>query len=220
MNPSFRTLPVKLSMSVLFAGLMAPTGWAGIKTEVNGERQPAYQHTAFNKIMVTALVKPQASKEWLEKEVASQMTKRGFDAVPSMDFFDAQKIYSERGVKEAYHLAGVDAVLVIDPLEVDSKKFYVPNVPFGQVGGYSKAVYVGKNARTGGYYLSKNEHAGPGEYGTFEIRLVDTSTEKLAWLATLQVEGPKKARQSDYVQTIVHAIIRKLNQDHLLVQAK
>lgn len=177
--------------------LLATSGCATIDSETTELKNPEFADRTWTKVCVAAPAGDLAARQKSEERIVTAIRDAGGEAVAWGELLFLGQDYEEEEIANRVRNAGCDAVLVFTSTDTWTEERVVPptattfsdpwfgygawgrlhpyGYPYGPYGFTSTTVQ-------GGYSLSLPR-------AIYELRLVDSASEGVAWIATTRVAG-------------------------------
>jgi len=157
-------------------------------------RNPSIRVPRLQRVLVVSITKKDASRRVYEDMIASELAKRGVNAIPGYDFLPQRDKADWSALKAAVDKASAQAVLTMQTIKVSQQTTIQPGYVTSYPGNwYPEAFptwdlygYYGSMANYGPAYISTYDIA------TMQVNLFDAATGKLLWAATLESNEPEK----------------------------
>ena len=188
------------------------TGCAFARTTINTIKNPELSQAKFKKLLVAAPFSDIGLRTQTENAFISQFNLSGINAISSIELIPPVKNYNEDELLNILEQNNIDGVLIVALREYWTSQVYIPrsSLSTGNVSSYSNFLYYQSYTQEyGGYYISKPRVK-------FEIRLFDTKSGQVAWLATSFTRGNAFAEYSTLVNSLAEEVVKKLREENLI----
>ncbi|RXG66011.1 hypothetical protein ES695_05115, partial [Candidatus Atribacteria bacterium 1244-E10-H5-B2] len=155
------------------------------KTTLTTIRNPELFQIKFGKILVVAPFSDIDLRKQTEEAFIAKFNLSGVNAISSMQRIPPVKDYSEQELLKILEQDKIDGILVAGLKDYWTSQTYVPKSSSsrGSASLYGNSLYYRSYTQEyGGYYISKPNVK-------FEIRLFDSGSGQVAWLATSLTKG-------------------------------
>jgi hypothetical protein len=201
----------KLVIAVLAVGMAACS-----HTTINEAwSKPDVASRNVNKIAVIGMTDRPMTRRILEDEFVREFRDRGVDAEQAYELGTVEEMPHPDAVKDVLGLAGYDAVLMAEPVDVTQRVDFVPGDPYWSEAYVYDPFYD--------YYYSAYWHYhDPGYYVVSEVvqietRLYDLRTGELIWSALSSTV--KDGDLDGYLKDYARAIVNRLEQNQVIATA-
>ena len=208
MRPKLR----KLRHAFLFFVVVAAFALVGCSTTqmiVSEWSSPSYASASFRRIMVGGVGEQTSIRRNFEDEFVAQLRAAGIDAVPSYRYIAEDERVDEAKLRRAAREAGADAAIIARSVNVEQKTQFGPSyypVPsFGFFGPHFGASWYGFYGAPNVYHY---------DVYTSEATLYDVKNNEIVWTGTVRTTEPENVHTA--IKTYVEAVIKALNEKHLL----
>jgi hypothetical protein len=176
-------------------------------------RNPAFEHTAFKKLLVIGVGENDGARRLFEDTFAKALAQQGTSAQASWGLLPQSTQLSEEQIRGAVEGGSFDGVLVSRLLSVDQNEEYVPpsthTVPTTHY-GYGYYGYYGAS------YTTVHE---PGYFKTnttfrLETNLYSVATADLVWSGQSETLNPESL--TDVIDSMTAAVAKKLKEEKLI----
>lgn len=179
---------------------------------INSFRDPAFEETRFQRILVVAQFVDLESRTNAECTFAARLAGDSVESMPSIRILIPTRTYKDEEFFEVLSENKIDGVLIVTLSDAYSDEAYVP--PFSETHGQatlsgSIVTYSGHTHNYGGYYVSKPRIR-------CELRLYDATTANMAWFATSFTRGNTYATFDTLINSLADTAARRLRKDGLL----
>lgn len=177
-------------------------------------RNPDVQPARLQKVLVVSITKSDATRRVYEEMLASELSRRGVQAVPSHTVINGDRA-SWKVLEGAMKQVAAQAVLTVQTIKIERETvvqpgtatypgyWYPPAYPSWDLYGY-----YGSMAHYGPAYVSTYDVA------TMQVNLFDAATGKLLWAATVESSEPE--RLTDVGEDLARAVVKQLSRQGLI----
>jgi hypothetical protein len=179
---------------------------------VESWRNPTVRAPRLQKVLVVSIAKKDSSRRVSEDILASELARRGVEAVPGYTLLPAGKS-DAKALDEAVKHAAVQAVLTLQTVRVEQETTVQPGYVTTYPGHwYPEAFpawdlygYYGSMANYGPAYISTYDVA------TMQVNLFDAASGKLLWAGTFESNEPEKviSVSKDIAREVVQALVKE-----------
>jgi hypothetical protein len=197
-----------LMVSAFF--ILSGCAWAW--TSVNSIKNPEMSQVRFRKLLVVAPFSDIGLRKQTENAFITQFNMSGIEAIASIKLFPPVKNYTEPELLNILEQNNIDGILIIALQDYWTSQVYVPRGSFsgGSASLYGNFLYYqGYTQEYGGYYISKPRVK-------FEIRLFDTKSGQVAWLATSFTKGNGFADYNTLANSLAEEVVKKLIEENII----
>jgi len=197
-------------LACLISGLffLSSCAW----TTLNSIRNPKFITKKYKKILIVAPFSDLSLRQTTEGAFNAQLGLAGVTAIPSVQVFPPLKPYSKEEIESVLRENNIDAVLVVALQNYWNSQSYIPKSSStrGSATLYGNSLsYQTYTQEYGGYYISKPRV-------TFEIRLYDTKTGEIVWLATSFTRGNAFANYNTLANSLAQAAVKRLIRENVV----
>lgn len=193
-------------------------------TNLYAVRNPLLSQVRFRKILVLAQFQDVRLRELTENTFVNKLRSSGINAIPSINIIPTVYEYNKEEFSNITKQNNIDGVLVVTLSGYWTALSYVPKTSvhygygslfgnsfnYGYGSSYSGILnYQGYTQEYGGYYVSK-------PIAKFQIRLFDSKTGQVAWLATGITRGNAYANYDTLINSLANNAVRKLIEDNVI----
>ena len=186
-------------------------------------RNPGYETTSFEKLMVIAVAQDQDARRAFETGLVAAISKQGGIAIPSIDVLPTEEGLTGEPLQAAVEAGGFDGVVITRLLSVDKDSEYTPPekyhnpqtryYPAGPALGYGYGGYYGY------YGTTYAEVHTPGYFETsttlkLETSLYSVATNELVWTGQSNTVDPESVE--DARASITTAVAERLQSEGLI----
>ncbi len=181
-------------------------------TTLNSIKNPEFRNKKFTKILIIAPFSDLGVRQSTEEAFKKQFELAGIPSVPSIELFPPIKNYSEEEIMKILRENNIEGILVVALKRYWNSKVYIPKTSStqGSANLYGNSlVFQTYTRESGGYYITKPR-------ATFEIRLYDANTGKIAWLATSFTRGNAFADSNTLLTSLAKTTVKRLLKENIL----
>ena len=182
------------------------------KTTLTTIRNPELFQIKFGKILVVAPFSDIGMRKQTEDAFIAKFNLSGMDAISSMQRIPPVKDYSEQELLKILEQDKIDGILVAGLKDYWTSQTYVPKSSSsrGSATLYGNSLYYRSYTQEyGGYYISKPNVK-------FEIRLFDSRSGQVAWLATSLTKGNAFADYNTLANSLAKKVVKMLIEENIL----
>jgi hypothetical protein len=170
-------------------------------------RNPAFEHTAFKKLLVIGVGENDGARRLFEDTFAKALAQQGTSAQASWGLLPQSTQLSEEQIRGAVEGGSFDGVLVSRLLSVDQNEEYVPpsthTVPTTHY--YYGASYT--TVHEPGYFKTNTTFR-------LETNLYSVATADLVWSGQSETLNPESL--TDVIDSMTAAVAKKLKEEKLI----
>lgn len=153
-------------------------------TETTTFTDPAFRGKQFSKICVLADISDLKYKQKLEKELASNLAKKGVMVSTGSMLFPPTRQWSEEQMQEVLEKEGIEGYLLVAWKDKQVQETYKPGNSISETKGEVKK-RNGKDVYTERTVTSQTSGSVEKEFKSyFEAKLIDVMSKNTAWIAT------------------------------------
>ncbi|MBA7540586.1 hypothetical protein ES705_32885 [subsurface metagenome] len=182
------------------------------KTTLTTIRNPELFQIKFGKILVVAPFSDIGMRKQTEDAFIAKFNLSGVNAISSMQRIPPVKDYSEQELLRILEQDKIDGILVAGLKDYWTSQTYVPKSSSsrGSASLYGNSLYYRSYTQEyGGYYISKPNVK-------FEIRLFDSRSGQVAWLATSLTKGNAFADYNTLANSLAKKVVKMLIEENIL----
>jgi len=182
------------------------------KTTLSTIRNPELFQIKFGKILIVAPFSDIGLRKQTEDAFIVKLNLSGINAISSMQRIPPVKDYSEQELLNILEQDKIDGILVAGLKDYWTSQTYVPKSSStrGSASLYGNSLYYRSYTQEyGGYYISKPNVK-------FEIRLFDSKSGQVAWLATSLTKGNAFADYNALANSLAKKVVKILIEEDLL----
>lgn len=164
------------------------------------------------RVLVLGVSDKESTRRLFEDHFASELTKRGVDAVASYKVLPGDERKTEDAIRAVLKQQKLDAVVVTRLVRVDEEQRYVPPQTYIVPGGYYRGWYAA-------YGVDYDVVTSPGYWQTVRIvrlqtQLYDAKSKDLLWAAQSETFSPSSSE--DTITSVTRAVIKRMAKDGLI----
>ena len=181
-------------------------------TTLNTIKNPDFFQVKFRKLLVVAPFSDIGLRKQTESAFIAQFNLSGINAISSIEIIPPVKNYDEQELLSILKQNNIDGVLVIALQDYWSSQTYIPksSLSRGSASLYGNSLYYRNYTQEhGGYYISKPRVK-------FEIRLFDSRSGKVAWLATSFTRGNAFANYNTLANSLAQEVVKRLREENVI----
>ena len=182
------------------------------KTTLSTIRNPELFQIKFGKLLVVAPFSDIDLRKQTEDAFIAKFNLSGVNAISSMQRIPPVKDYSEQELLKILEQDKIDGILVVGLKDYWTSQTYVPKSSSsrGSASLYGNSLYYRSYTQEyGGYYISKPNVK-------FEIRLFDSRSGQIAWLATSLTKGNAFADYNNLANSLAKKVVKMLIEENIL----
>lgn len=186
------------------------SGCAG--TTLNTIKNPNLSQEEFRKLLVVAPFSDIGLRKQTENAFIAQFNLSDVNAISSLELIPPVKDYNEQELLNILEQNNIDGVLVVGLQDYWTSQVYIPESSSskGSASLYGKSLYYQSyTQKYGGYYISKPRVR-------FEIRLFDSKSGQVAWLATSFTRGDAFADYNTLANSLAKEVVKKLREENVI----
>jgi hypothetical protein len=177
---------------------------------------PEFKHVTYTRLLVIARFGDLGLQQELENKLCSQLELLGVTCQTGHEFFFRASEYTIDEVGEKLDKKGIQAVLIVMPLDAGVSKTTLPEELHSDtkswLGRSSGGYYYNERStiyKTGGQTIRK-------PWASFEVRLWDIASDDVVWYATAQTAGNAFASFTTVVRSMASKTVSRLSKAGLV----
>ena len=173
---------------------------------------PELSQIKFGKILVVAPFSDIGLRKQTEDAFIAKFNLSGMNAISSIQRIPPVKDYNEQELLKILEQDKIDGILVVGLKDYWTSQSYVPKSSSsrGSASLYGNSLhYQSYTQEYGGYYISKPNVK-------FEIRLFDSNSGQVAWLATSRTKGNAFADYNTLANSLAKKVVKMLIEENML----
>jgi hypothetical protein len=182
------------------------------KTTLTTIRNPELSQIKFGKLLVVAPFSDIGLRKQTEDAFIAKFNLSDMNAISSIQRIPPVKDYNEQELLEILEQDEIDGILVVGLKDYWTSQSYVPKSSSsrGSASLYGNSLhYQSYTQEYGGYYISKPNVK-------FEIRLFDSKSGQVAWLATSLTKGNGFADYNTLANSLAKKVVKMLIEENML----
>jgi hypothetical protein len=182
------------------------------KTTLSTIKNPELYQIKFEKLLVVAPFSDIGLRKQTEDAFIAKFNLSGVNAISSMQRIPPVKDYSEQELLKILEQDKIDGILVVGLKDYWTSQTYIPKSSSsrGSASLYGNSLYYRSYTQEyGGYYISKPNVK-------FEIRLFDSRSGQIAWLATSLTKGNAFADYNNLANSLAKKVVKMLIEENIL----
>ncbi len=199
---------LKQVLLVLIVFYLSGCAW----TTLNTVKNPELYQVNFRKLLVVAPFSDIGLRKQTENAFIAQFNLSGVNAFSSIELIPPVKEYNEQELLNILEQNNIDGVLVVGLQDYWTSQAYIPKSSSsrGSASLYGNSLYYQSYTQEyGGYYISMPRVK-------FEIRLFDSKSGQVAWLATSFTRGNAFANYNTLVNSLAKEVVKKLIEENVI----
>jgi len=193
---------------LIFAMFLSGCASTTLSTITNSE----LSQIKFGKILVVAPFSDIGLRKQTEDAFIAKFNLSGMNAISSIQRIPPVKDYNEQELLKILEQDKIDGILVVGLKDYWTSQSYVPKSSSsrGSASLYGNSLhYQSYTQEYGGYYISKPNVK-------FEIRLFDSNSGQVAWLATSRTKGNAFADYNTLANSLAKKVVKMLIEENML----
>jgi len=181
-------------------------------TILNTIKNPELSEVKFRKLLIVAPFSDIGLRKQTENSFVAEFNSSGVSAISSIELIPPLKDYNEQELLKILEQNNIDGVLVVALQDYWTSQAYIPKSSSSQGSAslYGNSLYYKSYTQEyGGYYISKPRVK-------FEIRLFDSKSGQVAWLATSFTRGNAFADYNTLVKSLAKEVVKKLREENVI----
>jgi len=182
-------------------------------TTLSTIRNPELSQIIFEKLLVVAPFSDIGLRKQTEDAFIAKFNLSGMNAISSIQRIPPVRDYNEQELLNILEQDKIDGILVVGLKDYWTSQSYVPKSSSsrGSASLYGNSLhYQSYTQEYGGYYISKPNVK-------FEIRLFDSKSGQVAWLATSLTKGNAFADYNTLANSLAKKVVKMLIEENMLV---
>ncbi len=191
-----------------------------VSTRITSVTDPQYKSFIIDKVVVVVNTSDLDLKIKMESNLVSELNKKGVIAFNGYDVLPPTRNYSENDLKNIFAKNNIDSILFISIAEMGySQQTLTTYQPYTSQGTITR---MGSNQ----YQYSMQTQGGPQTHTITKPRLniitqlFDAKNGNKIWMSTARSSGNAFASINDTFKDYVIEIVKKLEDDHLIIKTK
>ena len=181
-------------------------------TTLSTIRNPELSQIKFGKLLVVAPFSDIGLRKQTEDAFIAKFNLSGMNAISSIQRIPPVKDYNKQELLKILEQDKIDGILVVGLKDYWTSQSYVPKSSSsrGSASLYGNSLhYQSYTQEYGGYYISKPNVK-------FEIRLFDSKSGQVAWLATSLTKGNAFADYNTLANSLAKKVVKMLIEENML----
>ena len=181
-------------------------------TTLSTIRNPELSQIKFGKLLVVAPFSDIGLRKQTEDAFIAKFNLSRMNAISSIQRIPPVKEYNEQELLKILEQDKIDGILVVGLKDYWTSQTYVPKSSSsrGSASLYGNSLYYRSYTQEyGGYYISKPNVK-------FEIRLFDSKSGQVAWLATSLTKGNAFADYNTLANSLAKKVVKMLIEENIL----
>lgn len=179
-------------------------GCGAASTEITSFVDPDFEGRTYERLFVQSSMQDLQNQAAAERAFVAELRRQGVAAEAAMDVLPPTREHSPEQIDRAWRDGGFDGLLVIELRAAGHTDYFIPQSYTTYYTGYSST-----SIGFGGYPVQQ-------PFAEFEIRLRDSGSDRVAWVASASTWGTSSSTLDDLYQSLASWSVLELQQKGLL----